>query len=158
MWPVHIHYSIIIRKKILASITVVSAITSDGESYLGLQPFVAKIVKDDSEARLYRVTERVPAPFDLWKMNNSFEVRITPIEDQDGRGMDMSGKFDMSFFAPKFESKVRVKETGEPGVVEVTEIMNAEVFSLMAVYITGLMEYAHQVLLDRLAERVGRDG
>jgi hypothetical protein len=128
-WPLYVDRTIVIRKRIRSSLNSVSEIVLDGESYLRLQPFVTKITQDGSNPRLYRVTERVPAPFGLWKMNNSFQVTFSPMEDQEGRGFDYSGQFDLSFLAPKFESSVRARDTGEAGVIEVIEVMKARVCS-----------------------------
>ncbi|KAJ3560815.1 hypothetical protein NP233_g10586 [Leucocoprinus birnbaumii] len=155
LWPLYIDRTIVIRRRIRASLAAVAEFTSDGEKYMRLQPFVMKMQEDTSNPCLYRVLERVPAPFGLWEMDNSFELVFSqPVEDEGGRGIDMSGQMDAKIVAPKVKSTVRVRETEEPGVVEVVEILSIQVLIFMASYVAGLIERAHKDLLSRLAERV----
>lgn len=126
-WPIHVNRTVVIRKRIRASKSEVSKIVSDGESYLRLQPFVNEIAQDTSNPRQYRITERVPAPFGLWMFQNSFSVTFDPVEDQNGQGINMSANLDRSSLCPELKSMIRVKETEEPGVVEVVEIMELQV-------------------------------
>ncbi|KAF5360456.1 hypothetical protein D9756_004952 [Leucocoprinus leucothites] len=133
LWPLYVDRTVIIRKRLHASLAAVSEITSDGESYMRLQPFVAKVEQDASNPRLCRITERVPAPLGYWEMNNSFQALFgPPVEDEDGKGMNMTAQFDLRFVAPKFESSIRVRETEEVGVVEVVEVIKVQVLSLIA--------------------------
>lgn len=125
-WPIHITRTVVVWRHIRASEAQVSEIASDVESYLRFQPFITKMVQDVTNPRLYRVTERVPAPASLWMFDNSFSIAFEPVEDQDGRGMNMSAKIDQSFLFPKLVSRVRVKETEEHGVLELVEILEVQ--------------------------------
>jgi hypothetical protein len=120
-WPIHLDRTVIIRKRIQSSKAEVLKIISDGEAYLSLQPFAKEISQNPSNPHEYRVTERVPAPFRLWTIQNSFSITFIPAEDDEGQGMNMTGVFDIGFFCPKFKSSVRVRETEEPGTVEIVE-------------------------------------
>ncbi|XP_006462436.1 hypothetical protein AGABI2DRAFT_119293 [Agaricus bisporus var. bisporus H97] len=151
-WPIHLNRSVLIRKRIQSSKAEVLKILSDGESYLSLQPYVKEMSRNTSNPQEFRVTEQVPAPLGLWTHQNSFSITFVPAEDDEGQGMNMTGVFDMSFFCPKFKSSVRVKETEEPGTVEIVEKTEMQPFCLMSPYIMGLFEEAHMTLLENLAE------
>lgn len=120
-WPIHLDRTVLIRRRIQSSKAEVLKILSDGESYLSLQPYVKEMSRNTSNPQEFRVTEQVPAPLGLWTHQNSFSITFVPAEDDEGQGMNMTGVFDMSFFCPKFKSSVRVKETEEPGTVEIVE-------------------------------------
>ncbi|KAF9453174.1 hypothetical protein P691DRAFT_720361 [Macrolepiota fuliginosa MF-IS2] len=153
--PLHVHRRVVVRQKIRASKAQVSEIVSDVESYFSFQPFVTKMVQDAANPRLYKITEHIPTPICQWKFSNSFDITFDPVEDHNGRGMDMLATLNhLSFLFSKLNSSVRVMESEESGVVEVVEILDAQILFLLAPFIVSLLREAHEVLLQRLAESV----
>ncbi len=134
MWPFFLERTVTIRKRICGSISNVCEIVQDPESFSRLQPLVTKFEQDPSNPLRYKITEHLHAPARMWEYDNAFHAVFIRKEDEDGRGMNVSVELAQSFLIPKFETKVRVKETTESGVVEVSEILQVRVCPTIFLY------------------------
>lgn len=127
MWPFFLERTVTLRKRICGPISKVNEIVQHPESFSRLQPLVTRVDQDPANPQRYKITEHLHAPAHLWEYDNAFHATFTPKEDEDGRGVNVLVELPQSFLVPKFETKVRAKETTESGVVEVSEILQVRV-------------------------------
>jgi hypothetical protein len=99
----------------------------DIDSFVRLNPYVIKVEQDPANPQKYKITDRLPGLGHLWEYENSIHAVFTPKDDERGQGMDTTVSLPQTVLFPKLQNQYRVKETDEPGVVEVTEVVKLQV-------------------------------
>ncbi|KAJ3568071.1 hypothetical protein NP233_g5959 [Leucocoprinus birnbaumii] len=123
MWPFYLERSVSASKRIRASVSQAHESLLNVDAFVKLSPYVTRIDQDPSNPQLYKVTERLPGFANLWEYDNIFDVLFSPTDDERGRGVDVEVRVPQTFVLPKIGTKYRVRETDEPGVVEITEVV-----------------------------------
>lgn len=131
MWPFFLDRSLTLRRRMRGTVSQVTEILLDVEAWCRLHPLITKIEQDPTNAQRYKITDRLPGPGHLWEYDNSIHAVFTPQEDERGQGVNVSVTLSQSFLFPKLENKLRVKGTEEPGIVEVSEVVELRVSMLL---------------------------
>lgn len=127
MWPFFLDRSITLNKRIRGNISQVQEIFLNVDSFVRLNPYVIKVEQDPANTQRYKITDRLPGPFHLWEYENSIHAIFTPKEDERGQGVDVVVSLPQTFLFPKLENRYRVKGTDQPGILEITEVVELRV-------------------------------
>jgi hypothetical protein len=126
-WPLFLDRTVTLHQRMRGTVSQVADIIHDVHAWARLHPFIIKVEQDPNNPQRYEITDRLPGPLHLWEYENSIHVVYTPKEDERGQGVNASVTLPQSTVFPKLEHQIRVKDTEEPGIVEVSEVVEMKV-------------------------------
>jgi hypothetical protein len=131
LWPFFLDRTVTLHKRMHGTVSQVTDIIYDVHAWCRLHPLVTKVEQDPDSPQRYKITDRLPGPWHLWEYDNSIHAVFTPQEDERGRGVNVSVTLPQSSVFPKLENQLRVKDTEVPGIVEVSEVVEMNVSSIL---------------------------